>query len=139
MSRSLYKNTIYQHRKIFHIYKILSVFESVKKKSEASFIKRYRSILRRKTFTIFKKSSTIREPFFLRSVKIHDGLFFQRVVVKKAMLFFKFGQFVFTKRMGHYIHKDNKIAKKKAKALKQLVAQTARKSTKKADSASKKK
>lgn len=139
MPRSFYKNTIYQHRRLFHIYKILSTFDSIKKKNEVSYIKRYRSILRRKTFAIFKKSSTIREPFFLRSVQIHDGLFFQRLVIKKAMLFFKFGQFVFTKRMGHYIHKDNKLAKKKAKALKQLVAQTSKKSAKKADSASKKK
>jgi ribosomal protein S19 len=132
MIRSSYKLD-YQHKKVYNLYKLINYHEKLifqYPKLMLKFLKRYKKgtrtfqFLKEGSFLIYKKSSSIKLPVLNKNMQVHDGFVLQRLLVKKNMLNYKFGQYIFTKRMGSYIHKDNKIAKKKAKILKQLMAKS---------------
>jgi len=112
--RSSYKLP-YQHRKIYNVVKILNYGAKIQK-----LVSNYKLIYTRvlnsqKSYTIYKKSSIIPNVFINKTISIHNGLFFNKFIVKDASVVgYKFGQFVLTKRGGSFIHKNNKIAKKKS-------------------------
>jgi ribosomal protein S19 len=135
MIRSSYKTT-YAHRKILALaalfklketnISLVSVFQKKK-------IQRAKKILENYNVKVYKKGSTILRPFLNRKIYIHDGLYFQAVTILEQMIQFKlkFGAFVFTKRLGAFIHRNNKIAKKKAKVLRQIAAKASARKNKK--------
>jgi ribosomal protein S19 len=135
MVRSTYKS-IYCHKKVLAIAALFKLKEeklggvsSFRKKK----IQKVRKLLENYTVKIYKKGSTIIRPFINKKVYIHDGLYFQAVTIVAKMVQFqlKFGQFVFTKRLGAFIHRDNKLAKKKAKLLRQIAAKASARKKKK--------
>jgi ribosomal protein S19 len=132
--RSSYKLP-YQHRKLYNIVKILNYASKANNLNKMPLVYKqcYLNVLKAKTsYTIYKKSSIIPSIFINKTIDIHDGLFFSKFLVKdESVLGYKFGQFVLTKRGGAFIHKDNKIAKKKAKLLKQRLATASSKKKKK--------
>jgi ribosomal protein S19 len=135
MVRSSYKS-IYCHKKVLAIAALFKLKEE--KLSGSSFLKRkkiqkVRKLLENYTIKVYKKGSTIIRPFINKKVYIHDGLYFQAVTIVTKMVQFqlKFGQFVFTKRLGAFIHRDNKLAKKKAKLLRQIAAKASARKKKK--------
>jgi len=89
-------------------------------------IKSYKtSILKNEAIRLFKKNSCINSKLVGFTFQIHNGMYFQRLKITELMVGHKIGEFVLTKRMGAFIHKDNKLAKKKEKQLKQIAAKSA--------------
>jgi len=83
------------------------------------------SVIKSEAITLYRKSGVITRHLLGFTFLIHTGMSFQRIVIEKTMLGFKFGEFILTKRLGAFIHRDNKLAKKKAKQLKQIAAKAA--------------
>ena len=120
MTRSLYKARFYVHKKLYAIQKILErakLRSFLRRKESGKYTKQDKpllNLLEQKAFYIYKKSSIITPILNAKVLAIHDGLLFQQLTVKEHMFFSKIGEYVYTKRQGAYIHKDNKIARKKA-------------------------
>jgi len=71
------------------------------------------SLIKAQTITLYRKSGVITKRLLGLTFLIHTGMSFQRIIIEKGMLGFKFGEFILTKRLGAFIHRDNKLAKKK--------------------------
>ncbi len=65
--------------------------------------------------SIYERDSTILKEFVGLELNIHNGLTFYPLSIKEDMVGHKFGEFVFTKKTGTSIHKNQitKQAKKK--------------------------
>lgn len=66
-----------------------------------------------KSFNIWQRNSLIPYTFINRKFKIHNGIWFLTLNIKASMIGHKFGEFSFTKRIGHEIHGKKKQKKKK--------------------------
>jgi len=67
-----------------------------------------------KIFSIWQRSSTIPSFYVNRKFKVHNGIWLLTLNIKTGMVGHKFGEFVFTKKMGRTIHiKKKKKGKKK--------------------------
>lgn len=76
------------------IFQNISVLKSGKKKNEIK---------------IWSRSSLITENFKNKKVLVHKGLHnLMYLFIKKQMIGYKFGEFVFTKKMGSNIHRKKK-------------------------------
>lgn len=76
------------------------------------------AILKRKHLhymKIWSRNSVIDKRFVGTKVFVHNGKSFLPVVVNKAMIGHKFGEFAFTKRLGSSIHKKKRKKKNKTK------------------------
>ncbi len=62
-----------------------------------------------------QRSITITANTANKIIKVHNGYGFKRVILKDTMIGFKFGEFVFTKKLGRSIHDSKRNAKRKAK------------------------
>jgi len=69
--------------------------------------------LKKKGNFLYNKSSIINKVLVGRAVKVYDGFSLVLVVVKRDMIGRKFGEYIFTKQLGSFIHHSNKIEKKK--------------------------
>ena len=135
MPRSLYKID-YSHKKILAIAKLVRLVKAKNvetTKGGQKKLRKIRRLLNGMSIQVYKKASVIVKEFLKRKVFIHDGMYFQAVYIDETMIKYKlkFGQFVFTKRLGAYIHRDNKLAKKKAKILRQIAAKVSARKKKK--------
>lgn len=63
---------------------------------------------------VFCRSSTILESFVGMDVNVHNGLTFYPLHITQEMVGFKFGEFIFTKKTGTFIHK-NQLKKQESK------------------------
>ena len=126
------KKGIFIDRKLFKLSVILRGKNLIRNMAKYLKIKtRKFSIIQSEAIKLYRKSSKIIIKFVGFTFLIHNGLFFNRIVIDKSMVGFRFGEFVLTKRMGGFIHKENKLAKKKAKQLKQIAAKAAARKNKK--------
>jgi small subunit ribosomal protein S19 len=64
-------------------------------------------------YKVFGRASTILPEFLGLIFKVYNGRYFTLLKVEKNMLYRKFGEFSFTKRVGHLIHKPKKKKRKK--------------------------
>ena len=64
-------------------------------------------------YKVFSRSSCILPEFLGLIFKIYNGRYFTLLKVERNMLYRKFGEFAFTKRVGHLIHKPKKKKRKK--------------------------
>ncbi len=55
---------------------------------------------------VFSRDATILEEFVGFEVSIHNGLNFYPFIITPDMVSFKFGEFVFTKKTGTAIHRN---------------------------------
>jgi len=76
------------------IFQNISIIKSIKKKNE---------------IRIWSRSSMITEKFKNKKVLVHKGLHnLTYLFIKKQMIGYKFGEFIFTKKIGFSIHKKKK-------------------------------
>jgi len=67
---------------------------------------------------IYTRHSAIMPVLLNRKLRVHKGRYFKEVILYKLQtLNKKIGQYVRSKRMGFFIHKNNKVAKKRAKMM----------------------
>lgn len=64
-------------------------------------------------YKVFSRSSCIIPEFLGILFKVYNGQYFTFVKVEKEMFYRKFGEFAFTKRVGHLIHTPKKKKRKK--------------------------
>jgi ribosomal protein S19 len=63
---------------------------------------------------VFSRSSTILDQFVGLRFEVYNGKTFKTLKISKEMVGYKFGEFVFTKKLGSSIHKK-KITKRQQK------------------------
>ena len=61
---------------------------------------------------IWSRASTITKNYLNKKVYVYNGKFFISLYIKKEMVGYKFGEFVYTKKGGYSIHKKKKKNKK---------------------------
>jgi len=115
MTRSINRG-IFVDKKLYRLSKLLKVDRKKWPYIIANYLKiRTRKIIQIKetAINLYRKSAKISRKFVGYTFNVHTGMHFQRTKITKHMVGFRFGEFVITKRMGAFIHRENKIAKKK--------------------------
>jgi len=69
---------------------------------------------------IWSRNNTILKNFFYKKILVYNGRFFLPIIIKKEFLNYKFGEFIFTKKLGKTIHFYNKKILKKFKGKKKF-------------------
>jgi len=64
-------------------------------------------------FKVWQRNSIVPAFFVNRKFKVHNGIWLLSLTITAGMIGHKFGEFVFTKRMGRTIHLKKKKKKQK--------------------------
>jgi len=75
------------------------------------------------------RSSVIIENFHNKFFKLHNGKTYKRLKASSLMAGFRFGQFVFPKKLGKSIHDSKRNAKKREKLRRKITQKKARRSS----------